>query len=62
MIGLIPGSSKMDPGKVGKPWEYELIHSETEKYARKILFVPKGEQLSLQCHKVKGETMTCTAG
>jgi len=47
MIELIFGSSKMSPRKVEKPWEYELIHAETEKCAGEILFVPKGEQLSL---------------
>jgi len=47
----------MIPRKVEKPWGYELIYAETEKYAGKILFVWKGQQLSLQYHKVKDETM-----
>jgi len=47
----------MIPRKVEKPWGYELIYAETEKYAGKILFVSKGHQLSLQCHKVKDETI-----
>lgn len=47
----------MIPRKVEKPWGYELIYAETEKYAGKILFVLKGQQLSLQYHKVKDETM-----
>jgi mannose-6-phosphate isomerase-like protein (cupin superfamily) len=47
----------MFPRKVEKPWGYELIYAETEKYAGKILFVAKGHQLSLQYHKVKDETI-----
>ena len=47
----------MDPRKVEKPWGYELVYAETEKYAGKILFVQKGQQLSVQYHKVKDETM-----
>jgi len=47
----------MIPRKVEKPWGYELIYAETEKYAGKILFVLKGHELSLQYHEVKDETM-----
>ena len=47
----------MIPRKVEKPWGYELIYAETEKYAGKILFIFKGHQLSLHYHKVKDETM-----
>lgn len=47
----------MLPRKVEKPWGYELIYAETEKYAGKILFVAKGHQLSRQYHKNKDETM-----
>ena len=52
----------MSPRKVEKPWGYELIYAETEKYAGKIIFVRKGEQLSLQYHKVKDETMYLYSG
>jgi mannose-6-phosphate isomerase len=47
----------MIPRKIEKPWGYELVYAETEKYAGKILVVLKGHQLSLQYHKVKDETM-----
>ncbi|MFH0847546.1 MAG: cupin [Chloroflexota bacterium] len=47
----------MNTRKIEKPWGYELVYAETEKYAGKILFVLKGHQLSLQYHKVKDETM-----
>jgi len=45
------------PRKVEKPWGYELIYAETEKYVGKVIFVRKDEQLSLQYHKIKDETM-----
>jgi len=52
----------MMPRKVDKPWGYELIYAKTDKYAGKIIFVRKGEQLSLQYHRVKDETMYLYSG
>jgi mannose-6-phosphate isomerase len=49
------GVKRMNPRNVEKPWGYELIYAETEKYAGKILFIQKGQQLSLQYHQVKDE-------
>lgn len=45
------------PKKVDKPWGFELIFAHTEKYAGKVLFVRKGERLSLQYHKDKDESI-----
>lgn len=47
----------MIPRRVEKPWGYELIYAETEKYAGKILYIYKGHELSLQYHRVKDETI-----
>ena len=52
----------MNPRKVDKPWGYELVYAETDKYAGKVIFVRKGEQLSLQYHNVKDETMYLYSG
>ncbi len=52
----------MNPRKVEKPWGYELIYAETDKYAGKVMFVRQGEQLSLQYHNVKDETMYLYSG
>ena len=52
----------MLPRKVDKPWGYELIYAETDRYAGKVLFVKQGEQLSLQYHRVKDETMYLYSG
>jgi mannose-6-phosphate isomerase-like protein (cupin superfamily) len=52
----------MSPRKVEKPWGYELICAATDRYAGKVIFVRKGEQLSLQYHNVKDETMCLYSG
>jgi mannose-6-phosphate isomerase len=44
-----------EPRKVDKPWGYELIWAETERYVGKVLFIKAGESLSLQFHRVKDE-------
>jgi mannose-6-phosphate isomerase len=43
--------------RVEKPWGYELQYALTERYCGKILVVRAGEQLSLQYHQVKDETV-----
>jgi mannose-6-phosphate isomerase-like protein (cupin superfamily) len=45
------------PRKIEKPWGYELLFALTDKYAGKLLFVKKGQRLSLQYHEVKDETL-----
>lgn len=41
--------------RVEKPWGYEVIFGRTESYCGKVLFIRKGEQLSLQFHREKDE-------
>jgi mannose-6-phosphate isomerase len=48
--------------KVDKPWGYELIWAETDRYVGKVLFVKAGESLSLQFHRVKDESWLVQAG
>lgn len=48
--------------KVDKPWGHELIWAETGAYIGKILYIDEGEQLSLQYHEVKEETLFCRSG
>ena len=43
--------------RVDKPWGYEVIFAHTESYCGKILFVRVGQQLSLQYHREKDETI-----
>jgi mannose-6-phosphate isomerase-like protein (cupin superfamily) len=48
--------------RVEKPWGYELIFAATDQYVGKILHVQEGEQLSLQYHEVKDETVYVASG
>lgn len=48
--------------EVKKPWGYELIFADTEHYVGKILHVEEGEQLSLQYHELKDETIFVSTG
>jgi mannose-6-phosphate isomerase-like protein (cupin superfamily) len=51
-----------EPRKVEKPWGYELVWAETDRYVGKLLFVRAGESLSLQFHRVKDESWLVHAG
>ena len=47
---------------VDKPWGNELIWAETDRYVGKLLFIKKGESLSLQYHEKKDETIMVLSG
>lgn len=47
---------------VKKPWGYEEIWAETDKYLGKILHINKGCRLSLQYHEKKMETIRVLSG
>lgn len=47
---------------VHKPWGHELIWAETPRYVGKILHIKQGEQLSLQYHRQKDETIMVLSG
>jgi len=48
--------------KVEKPWGYEEIWAETDKYLGKILTILPGQRLSLQYHEFKEETVYVLEG
>jgi mannose-6-phosphate isomerase len=48
--------------RVEKPWGYELVYASTERYCGKVIFVKGGEELSLQFHKEKDETIYVHSG
>jgi mannose-6-phosphate isomerase-like protein (cupin superfamily) len=50
-------ANKHTAKKIDKPWGYELIYADSDLYAGKILFIRKGESLSLQYHEQKDETL-----
>ncbi len=50
------------PRRVEKPWGYELIWAETDRYVGKLLHIRQGEALSLQYHREKDETIYVLRG
>ncbi|MHB8418619.1 MAG: cupin domain-containing protein [Myxococcales bacterium] len=48
--------------RVEKPWGYELIWAQTERYVGKVLHVNAGHRLSLQYHRQKDETIHLWSG
>ena len=45
------------PRRIEKPWGHELVWAQSDDYCGKLLFVRAGEQLSLQFHNEKDETI-----
>ena len=50
------------PRRIEKPWGYELIWAETERYVGKLLVVRAGQALSLQYHERKDESWLVQSG
>jgi mannose-6-phosphate isomerase-like protein (cupin superfamily) len=50
------------PRRVEKPWGWELIWAETDRYVGKLLFVSAGHSLSLQFHRHKDEAWYVESG
>jgi len=48
--------------RVEKPWGYELIWAEAERYVGKILHINAGQKLSRQYHNKKEETFLVQKG
>jgi len=61
---MSPPSPEADPGvrRVEKPWGYELIWVETDRYVGKVLHIEAGHRLSLQYHEVKDEALLQQTG
>ena len=53
----------MSNTKIDKPWGYEIILTESElAYTAKLLFIQKDQEISLQYHDKKTETLTLFSG
>ena len=52
----------VEPRRVEKPWGYELVWAQSERYLGKELYVREGHALSLQYHTVKDETIYVQRG
>ncbi len=48
--------------RVDKPWGYEIIWAETERYVGKVLHINAGHKLSRQYHDKKDETFLIQSG
>ena len=48
--------------RVDKPWGFENIWAETERYVGKFMFIKPGHRMSLQYHKKKEETIYVQSG
>tara|TARA_R100001509_G_scaffold164458_1_gene142079 strand:+ start:2285 stop:2659 length:375 start_codon:yes stop_codon:yes gene_type:complete len=54
---------KITPAEVTiKPWGWEKMWAQTDKYVGKILHINPGHRLSLQYHEVKDETIYVLSG
>ncbi|MFN8187922.1 MAG: cupin domain-containing protein [Gaiellales bacterium] len=54
--------NEIEVARVEKPWGHELHWALTDRYCGKVLVVRDGEQLSLQYHELKDETIYVQAG
>ena len=48
--------------RVDKPWGYEIVWAETDRYVGKILHIDAGQKLSRQYHVKKDETFLVETG
>jgi mannose-6-phosphate isomerase-like protein (cupin superfamily) len=48
--------------RVEKPWGYEIVWAETDRYVGKILHITAGQKLSRQYHRKKDETFLVEGG
>jgi mannose-1-phosphate guanylyltransferase len=57
-----PSAVPQDAQLIEKPWGAEYIWAVTDRYAAKLLYVRAGEELSLQYHERKTESMWVLSG
>jgi mannose-6-phosphate isomerase len=57
-----PGSGRVDIVRVPKPWGHEIIWAKSERYVGKILHINAGQELSVQYHNEKDETIYLLSG
>jgi mannose-6-phosphate isomerase len=57
-----PGSGRVQITKVPKPWGHEIIWAKSDRYVGKILHINAGQELSVQYHNRKDETIYLLSG
>jgi mannose-6-phosphate isomerase-like protein (cupin superfamily) len=55
-------SGRVDVVKVPKPWGHETIWARSDRYVGKILHINAGQELSVQYHERKDETIHLLSG
>jgi mannose-6-phosphate isomerase len=55
-------AGRVDIVRVPKPWGHEIIWARSERYVGKILHINAGQELSVQYHNKKDETIYLLAG
>ena len=58
----LPGSGRVKVVKVQKPWGHETIWARSDRYVGKILHINAGQELSVQYHNKKDETVHLLSG
>jgi mannose-6-phosphate isomerase len=56
------GSGRVQIVTVPKPWGHEIIWAKSDRYVGKILHINAGQELSVQYHKRKDETIYLLSG
>ena len=56
------GSGRVKVVKVPKPWGHETIWAQSDRYVGKILHINAGQELSVQYHNKKDETVHLLSG
>ena len=56
------GSGRVKVVKVPKPWGHETIWAHSDRYVGKILHIKAGQELSVQYHNKKDETVHLLSG
>jgi mannose-6-phosphate isomerase-like protein (cupin superfamily) len=57
-----PGSGRVKVVRVPKPWGHETIWAQSDQYVGKILHINAGQELSVQYHNRKDETVHLLSG
>ena len=57
-----PGSCRVQVVKIPKPWGHETIWARSDRYVGKILHINAGQELSVQYHDRKDETVHLLSG
>ncbi len=60
--GDSPRSGRVDVTVVQKPWGHERIWASSERYVGKVLHIAAGQELSVQYHHRKDETVHLLSG